>query len=106
MRVLPAFFASLVLLMATAKKGKCLRCGASSRHTTKLKQSVFFRYLWFHWQKCKIRHGTYSQHFPFFVTWELAQVRVFATGKPFPLSVMEQPNLLGSFVSSEENGVL
>jgi hypothetical protein len=29
------------------KGGKCLgRCGASSRHTTKLKQSIFFRYLW------------------------------------------------------------
>jgi hypothetical protein len=39
-------FASLVLLMAVAKKGKCLgRCGASSGHTTKLKQSLFFRYL-------------------------------------------------------------
>jgi hypothetical protein len=33
--------------MTTAKKGKCLgRCGASSRHTTKLEQSIFFRYLW------------------------------------------------------------
>jgi hypothetical protein len=33
--------------MAAAKKGKCLgRCGASTRHTTKLKQSLFFRYLW------------------------------------------------------------
>jgi hypothetical protein len=33
--------------MAAAKKGKCLgRCGASSRHTTKLKQSIFFRDLW------------------------------------------------------------
>jgi hypothetical protein len=33
--------------MAAAKKGKCLgRCGASSGHTTKLKQSIFFRYLW------------------------------------------------------------
>jgi hypothetical protein len=33
--------------MATAKKGKCLgRYGASCRHTTKLKQSIFFRYLW------------------------------------------------------------
>ncbi len=31
-----------------SKKGKCLgRCGASSWHTTKLKQSIFFRYLWF-----------------------------------------------------------
>jgi len=29
------------------KMGKCLgRCGAISRHTTKLKQSLFFRYLW------------------------------------------------------------
>jgi len=29
------------------KKGKCLgRCGASSGHITKLKQSIFFRYLW------------------------------------------------------------
>jgi hypothetical protein len=33
--------------MAAAKKGKCFgRCGASSRHTTKLNQSIFFRYLW------------------------------------------------------------
>jgi hypothetical protein len=33
--------------MAAAKKGKCLgRCGASSGHITKLKQSIFFRYLW------------------------------------------------------------
>jgi hypothetical protein len=33
--------------MAAAKKGKCLgRCGASTGHTTKLKQSLFFRYLW------------------------------------------------------------
>ncbi len=31
----------------TKKQGKCLgRCGASSGHTTKLKQSIFFRYLW------------------------------------------------------------
>ena len=41
----------LVCLICTVsgrcKKGKCLgRCGASSRHTTKLKQSIFFRYLW------------------------------------------------------------
>ncbi len=29
------------------KKGKCFgSCGASSGHTTKLKQSIFFRYLW------------------------------------------------------------
>jgi hypothetical protein len=34
--------------MAAAKKqGKFLGiCGASSGHTTKLKQSIFFRYLW------------------------------------------------------------
>jgi hypothetical protein len=35
--------------MAAAKKGKCFgRCGASSRHTTKLNQSIFFRYIWWH----------------------------------------------------------
>jgi hypothetical protein len=29
------------------KRGKCLgRCDACSSHTTKLKQSIFFRYLW------------------------------------------------------------
>jgi hypothetical protein len=34
--------------MTAANKGKCPgRCGASSRHTTKLKQSIFFKYLWF-----------------------------------------------------------
>jgi hypothetical protein len=33
--------------MAAAKKGICLgRCGSSTKHTTKLKQSIFFRYLW------------------------------------------------------------
>jgi hypothetical protein len=32
--------------MAAAKKGKCLGgCAASSGHKTKLKQSIFFRYL-------------------------------------------------------------
>ncbi len=47
--MLPALFVSLVLLVAAAKKGKCLgRCGASSGHTTKLKQSVSLRYLWYY----------------------------------------------------------
>jgi len=31
---------------------------------------------------------------------------VFVTGKPFQLSVMEQSNLFGQFVSYEENGML
>jgi hypothetical protein len=36
------------MLMAAAKKGKCLgKCGASCGHTTRLKKSIFFRYLWF-----------------------------------------------------------
>jgi hypothetical protein len=40
-------FASLALLIAAAKKGKCLgRCGASSRHTTKLEQFIFFIYIY------------------------------------------------------------
>jgi hypothetical protein len=41
-------FVSLVLLMAAARKSQeCLgRCGASGGHITKLKQSIFFRYLW------------------------------------------------------------
>ncbi len=35
-------FASLVLLMAAArKKEKRLKCGASGRHITNLKQSIF-----------------------------------------------------------------
>jgi hypothetical protein len=40
MTLLPALFASLVLLMAAAKTKR------ESGHTTKLKQSIFFRYLW------------------------------------------------------------
>jgi hypothetical protein len=44
--------ACLVCLFSTViglsqKSQKCLgRCGASSRHITKLEQSIFFRYLW------------------------------------------------------------
>ncbi len=34
------------------------------------------------------------------------KVRLFVTARPFLLSVMEQPNLFGRFVSYEENGVL
>jgi hypothetical protein len=35
------------MVIAATKKGKCLgRCGASNGHTTKLKQSILFRYLW------------------------------------------------------------
>jgi hypothetical protein len=48
------------------KNGKCLgRCGTSRGHTTKLKQSIFFRFLWFqnirihlHWRslvKCQLQ---------------------------------------------------
>ncbi len=47
---LMACTACLVCFISTVngcrKKGKCLgRCGASSGHTTKLEQSIFFRYL-------------------------------------------------------------
>jgi len=39
--------ACLVCIISTVSGQKCLgRCGASSRHKTKLKQSIFFRYLW------------------------------------------------------------
>ncbi len=45
--------ACLVCLISTVsghskkmKRKKAWRCGASSRHITKLKQSIFFRYLW------------------------------------------------------------
>ncbi len=39
--------------------------------------------------------GAYTQYIIFFVTLELAQqVRLFATGNPFQLSVMDQSSLL------------
>ncbi len=43
MCVLPALFASLVLLMATAKRNEkdALKTGTSSRHITNLKQSIW-----------------------------------------------------------------
>ncbi len=40
MVVLPALFASLVLLMATIRK-KAKKCGASSKQITNLMQSIF-----------------------------------------------------------------
>jgi hypothetical protein len=51
--------------------------------------------------------GPYSQHFIFFVTYELSQsARVFVTSKPFQPNVMEYSCLLGQLVSYEENKVL
>ncbi len=44
-RLINALSVSLVLLVAAAKNS--LEDGAISGHTTKLKQSLFFRYLWF-----------------------------------------------------------
>ncbi len=41
MHVPPALFASLILLMATEKTEKGLKCGTSSGHITNLKQSIF-----------------------------------------------------------------
>jgi hypothetical protein len=49
----------------------------------------------------------YSQHFNFFVTYELAQkAREFVTSQPFQHNVMEYSCLLVQFVSYEENKVL
>jgi hypothetical protein len=51
-------FVSFVLLVAAAKKGKRLgRCGTSSGHTTKIKQSIIFRYLW-SWVRQTLLVGT------------------------------------------------
>ncbi len=56
-------------------------------------------------ERCNL--GAYSQHFILFVTQVLGQqVRVFVTGKPVHLRDMEQSNLLGQFVSYEENGMM
>jgi hypothetical protein len=45
--------------MAAAKKGKSLgRCGASSGHTTKLKQAIFFRYLCLIFQGVHVHDGS------------------------------------------------
>jgi len=61
----PALFASLVLLMAATKKGRKWfgRWGAISRHTTKLKQSIFLRYLWTKLMQCLCGVTAFGPHF-------------------------------------------